>query len=68
MTEEKDLKEKQLSELEQRRNKLREMGGEKRVAAQAKRGKLNARERIDTLLDDGTFHETGMFARSRGGS
>jgi len=68
MTEEKDLKEKQLSELEQRRNKLMEMGGENRVAAQAKRGKLNARERINTLLDEDTFHETGMFARSRGSS
>ena len=68
MTEEKDLKEKQLSELVQRQGKLKEMGGEKRVAAQAKRGKLNARERIDALLDEGTFHETGMFARSRSNS
>ena len=68
MSENEDLKQKQLDELEQRRSKLREMGGEDRVAAQAKRGKLTARERVDMLLDSGTFQETGMFAKSRGAS
>ena len=68
MSENEDLKQKQLDELEQRRAKLRQMGGEDRVAAQAKRGKLSARERVDMLLDSGTFGETGMFAKSRGGS
>jgi acetyl-CoA carboxylase carboxyltransferase component len=68
MTEDKKQKEQQLTELEQRQSKLKEMGGEDRVASQTKRGKLTARERIDLLLDEGTFRETGMFAKSRGGS
>ncbi len=41
------------------------MGGKERVEAKKKRGKLTARERIDMLLDKGTFHEIGMFAKSR---
>ena len=32
-------------------------GGDKRVEAQHKRGKLTARERISLLLDDGSFEE-----------
>jgi len=42
------------------------MGGSERVEAQKKRGKLTARERIDALLDKGSFRETGMFVKSRG--
>src|SRR3990172_5157334 len=42
------------------------MGGVERVARQKESGKLNARERIDALLDKGSFRETGMFAKSRG--
>lgn len=48
--------------------KLREMkatarqgGGEKRIEAQHKRGKLTARERIQLLLDEGSFKELDMF-------
>src|SRR5579883_3646855 len=41
-------------------------GGEKRVEDQHKKGKLTARERIELLLDPGTFTETGMFVTSRG--
>ncbi|HLG70975.1 MAG TPA: acyl-CoA carboxylase subunit beta [Chloroflexota bacterium] len=41
-------------------------GGEQRVADQHKKGKLTARERIELLLDPGTFTETGMFVTSRG--
>ncbi len=40
-------------------------GGEERIAAQHKRGKLTARERIDLLLDPGTFQELGRFVTSR---
>ncbi|HKV85595.1 MAG TPA: acyl-CoA carboxylase subunit beta [Ktedonobacterales bacterium] len=40
-------------------------GGEKRIAAQHKKGKLTARERLDVLLDPGTFQETDMFATHR---
>ncbi len=66
MTEDSEVKERQLIELEQRREKTRAMGGGERVEAQKKRGKLTARERIDTLLDKNTFREIGMFAKSRG--
>jgi len=38
-------------------------GGKKRIEAQHTRGKLTARERIDLLLDKGSFQETDMFVR-----
>ena len=65
MSEDSEIKEKQLSELEARRQRIKEMGGRERVETQKKRGKLTARERIDALLDKGTFREIGMFATSR---
>lgn len=65
MTEEIEIKQKQLAQLEQRRQAAMAMGGVERVDAQKKRGKLTARERIDALLDKGTFRETGMFAKNR---
>ncbi|HEX6819882.1 MAG TPA: acyl-CoA carboxylase subunit beta [Ktedonobacterales bacterium] len=40
-------------------------GGRERIATQHKKGKLTARERIDLLLDAGTFQELDMFAQSR---
>jgi len=63
---EKDPKAELLSNLNERRTKVQEMGGEDRIAAQVKKGKLTARQRIDALLDEGSFHETGMFVASRG--
>jgi len=66
MTEDSQVKERQLAELEERRRKIKEMGGRESVERQKKKGKLTARERIDLLLDKGTFHEIGMFAKSRG--
>ncbi len=66
MSEDTETKERQLAELKQRRKGIQEMGGRERVQAQKKKGKLTARERIDMLLDKGTFREIGMFARSRG--
>ena len=66
MDEEKQIKEELLTNLEARREKIKEMGGKARVETQKQKGKLSARERIDILLDKGTFHETGMFAKSRG--
>src|SRR3989304_4531179 len=66
MPEENEIKKKQLDTLKERRMKAAEMGGGERVARQKESGKLNARERIDALLDKGSFRETGMFARSRG--
>lgn len=38
-------------------------GGEERVARQHEKGKLSARERIELLLDDGSFEELGLFVR-----
>ncbi|MEK7352981.1 MAG: carboxyl transferase domain-containing protein, partial [Chloroflexota bacterium] len=66
MTQDSEIKKRQLDTLKERQKKAAEMGGEERVARQKESGKLNARERIDALLDKGTFRETGMFARSRG--
>ena len=50
-----------LGELEQRRKAARLGGGERRVAAQHSKGKLTARERVDLLLDEGSFEEFDMF-------
>ncbi|MEM1064130.1 MAG: acyl-CoA carboxylase subunit beta [Pseudomonadota bacterium] len=54
-----------LSELEARRAGARAGGGERRVAAQHKKGKLTARERIEVLLDEGSFEEYDMFVTHR---
>jgi propionyl-CoA carboxylase beta subunit len=54
-----------LEELEKRRAVARAGGGEKRVAAQHKLGKLTARERIAVLLDESSFEEYGMFVEHR---
>ncbi len=40
-------------------------GGEKRIATQHAKGKLSARERIELLLDEGTFEEWDMFVEHR---
>ncbi|MCW8141101.1 MAG: methylmalonyl-CoA carboxyltransferase, partial [Planctomycetota bacterium] len=40
-------------------------GGPERVAAQHKRGKLTARERVELLLDPGTFEELDAFVKHR---
>ncbi|WP_332638963.1 acyl-CoA carboxylase subunit beta [Brevundimonas sp.] len=54
-----------LEQLEQRRAGARLGGGEKRIASQHAKGKLTARERIDVLLDEGSFEETDMFVEHR---
>lgn len=54
-----------LAELEQRRGTARLGGGERRIEAQHKRGKLTARERLSILLDDGSFEEFDMFVEHR---
>ncbi len=40
-------------------------GGEKRIASQHAKGKLTARERIELLLDEGSFEEFDMFVTHR---
>ena len=54
-----------LAKLEARRVQARASGGERRVAAQHAKGKLTARERIELLLDLGSFEEFDMFAEHR---
>lgn len=52
----------QLSELDLRKDLSLEMGGPEKVARQEARGKLNARERLDQLLDTNSFREIGTLA------
>jgi propionyl-CoA carboxylase beta chain len=54
-----------LVELERRRETARLGGGERRIEAQHKRGKLTARERIDLLLDENSFEEFDMYVEHR---
>ncbi|MEE1658237.1 acyl-CoA carboxylase subunit beta [Microvirga sp. CF3062] len=54
-----------LERLEERRAQARLGGGEKRIEAQHARGKLTARERIELLLDNGSFEEFDMFVEHR---
>ncbi len=54
-----------LEELETRRAGARIGGGQKRIDAQHGKGKLIARERIEVLLDPGSFEEFDMFVTHR---
>ncbi|MCG8503412.1 MAG: acyl-CoA carboxylase subunit beta [Sphingomonadales bacterium] len=54
-----------LEALEEKRADARLGGGKKRIEAQHKRGKLTARERIEVLLDPGSFEEFDMFVEHR---
>ena len=54
-----------LSELQDRREDARLGGGQRRIEAQHARGKLTARERIELLLDEGSFEEFDMFVSHR---
>ena len=47
-----------LQELRRRRQAAEQGGGQERRDRQHKEGKLSARERIELLLDSGTFTET----------
>lgn len=51
--------------LEDTRRRALESGGKARLARQHSRGKLSARERVDVLLDAGTFREYDMFKTHR---
>ena len=50
-----------LDQLEEKRSAARLGGGEKRIEAQHDKGKLTARERLEVLLDAGSFEEFDMF-------
>ena len=54
-----------LSELEEKRAAARLGGGKKRIEAQHAKGKLTARERLEILLDPGSFEEYDMFVEHR---
>lgn len=54
-----------MAELEARRAKTRLGGGERRIDAQHGKGKLTARERLEVLLDEGSFEEYDMFVQHR---
>ena len=51
--------------LEEKRDHARLGGGERRIEAQHARGKLTARERLEVLLDEGSFEEYDMFVEHR---
>jgi acetyl-CoA carboxylase carboxyltransferase component len=51
-------------ELLHRRTQMRGMGGTEKLATRRRQGQLNARERIDRLLDPDSFLETGLHATS----
>jgi acetyl-CoA carboxylase carboxyltransferase component len=53
-----------IKELEQKESEALAMGGPEKLAERKKQGVLNARERIDHLVDPGTFSETGRHARA----
>ena len=57
---------KKMEELERRRSQARKMGGEARLSRQKERGKLDARARLDLLLDPKTFREIGLLATHLG--
>ena len=54
-----------LGRLEERRAEARLGGGTKRIESQHAKGKLTARERVELLLDDGSFEEFDMFVKHR---
>ena len=56
---------KYLEDLEQKRQKAKAGGGERRVDAQHSKGKLSVWERIDYLFDPGSFQEVGSLVESR---
>ena len=52
----------EVDQIYQRRELAKAQGGEQAIAAQHRRGRLTIRERIDAVLDDGSFDEVGMGA------
>ncbi|MDR7561771.1 MAG: acyl-CoA carboxylase subunit beta, partial [Armatimonadota bacterium] len=55
-----------IEDLRRRRERILAMGGPQRVARQHEAGKLTARERLDLLLDPGSFTELDMFVTPHG--
>ncbi|APT84263.1 acyl-CoA carboxylase subunit beta [Corynebacterium aquilae] len=57
--------EERLEQLHKRIHEVELGGGQAKLDKQHDKGKMTARERIDALIDEGTFQETGMFATHR---
>ena len=55
-----------LTHLQQKQAQAVQGGGAKRIDDQHKKGKLTARERLEVLLDKGSFEEMGMLVEHRG--
>jgi acetyl-CoA carboxylase carboxyltransferase component len=66
MSSDKEEKQKQLDELKELKAKVLAMGGDRGIERQRKLGKLTARERVDLLLDKGSFVEIGALVHHRG--
>ncbi|HMB03316.1 MAG TPA: acyl-CoA carboxylase subunit beta, partial [Isosphaeraceae bacterium] len=64
-TETKKSMEQLVEDLRTKKEQLRQGGGPDRLAKQKEEGKLTARERIDALVDPGSFEEIGLFAQHR---
>src|SRR6202049_3405628 len=54
-----------LAQLAERKEQALHAGSERSIERQHARGKMTARERIDYLLDEGSFQELDMLARHR---
>ncbi len=54
-----------IKKLVQKREEARMGGGQKRIDTQHSKGKLTARERIEVLLDPGSFEEYGLYVEHR---
>ncbi len=54
-----------IQELKQKEKEILGMGGEKALEKRREKGKLNARERLNVLFDEGTFRELDMFVTHR---
>jgi len=50
-----------IAEMEKRREQAQMGGGQKRIDAQHAKGRLTARERLNILLDEGSFEEMDMY-------
>ena len=53
---------KEIAEIHQRREMAKQHGGPEAVARHHAKGRMTLRERIDGLVDPGSFKETGMGA------
>lgn len=58
------MKEK-INQLKKLREEAQKGGGEEKIKSQHEKGKLTARERIDLLVDEGSFSEIDMFVKHR---